>query len=366
MAVAVAPLLLALAILSLVAGVGGGLLRVGVALPATTDAAWLGRAALSHAALMIGGFLATVIGIERAVAVKLPAAFVAPLASGLASVCLLLGRPVPGAWLTVVAAAALTAVNIVAVRRQRAAHTSLLLFGALAWLIGNLLFATGHGSVPTLPWWFAFLVMTIVAERLKVARLKRRHRVARLSLYAVLVTMLAGAAWSAVSPVSGGLLYGAALALLALWLGAYDIARRSLFVPGLSGYMATCVLGGYGWLAVAGAAWAATALGLPTRDVALHALGLGFVVSILMGHAPVILPTIARIKLQFGGFFYVPLAALYLSLFMRLGCGLSDPSLRAIGAVFNAAAIALFVATIAGSAVAWRIKNGRLGEKETT
>ena len=204
-----------------------------------------------------------------------------------------------------------------------------------------------------------------LAERIEVAPLKRRHMVARLSLYAVLTAMLAGAAWSAVSPVSGGLLYGAALALLASWLGVYDVARRRLFFPGLSGYTATCVFGGYGWLAIAGVAWAATALDLPTRDVALHALGLGFVVSILMGHAPMILPRTARIKLQFGGFFYVPLAALYLSLFMRLGLGLAAPSLRAIGAVFNAAAIALFVATIVGSAVVWRVKNGRPGGKET-
>lgn len=356
-AVVVRPLLLAVVALSLLAGIAGGLLRLGVALPATTHAAWLGHAALAHAALMICGFLGTVIGIERAVAVKLRAAFLAPLASGLGGLCLLLGQAQAGAWLGVAAAGAFTAVNVVVVQRQRAAHTLLLLVGALAWLIGNLLFALGLDGVAILPWWFAFLVMTIAAERLEMTRLMRRRPAAQWSLYAVLSALLLGAACSAVAPAAGGVLYGTALAALALWLGIFDIARRTVFSHGLSRYMAVCLLGGYGWLAVAGAAWAATALGLAARDLALHALGLGFIVSMMMGHAPVILPAIARVKLQFGAFFYVPLAALHLSLILRLGFGLLDPPLRAAGATFNAVAIALFAATIAGAAVAWHIND---------
>jgi hypothetical protein len=129
--------------------------------------------------------------------------------------------------------------------------------------------------------------------------------------------------------------------------------------------MAVCLLGGYGWLAVAGAAWAATALGLPLRDTALHALGLGFVVSMMLGHAPVILPAVARVKLQFGNFFYVPLAALHLSLLLRLALGWNDPALRALGASFNAMAIALFAATVAGAALAWRFRHGSQPPRET-
>ena len=364
-AVAARPVLLALVAVALVAGIAGGLWRVGVTLPATVDAAWLGHAALAHAALMICGFLGTVIGIERAVAVKLRAAFVAPLASGLGSLCLLLGQAAPGAWLGVAAAVAFTAVNIVVVRRQRAAHTWLLLVGALSWLVGNLLFATGQSSVATLPWWFAFLVLTIAAERLEMTRLMRRRPAAQGSLYAVMSALLVGAAGSAVAPVAGGVLYGIALALLALWLGVFDIARRTVFAHGLSRYMAVCLLGGYGWLALAGVAWAATALGLPARDVALHALGLGFIVSMMMGHAPVILPAAARIKLYFGVFFYVPLAALHLSLVMRLGFGFFDEPLRAIGAAFNGVAIALFAATVAVAAVAWRLNVGASGVPES-
>ena len=351
-------LMLTLLALPLLAGIAGGLLRAGVALPDMLEAAWPGRAALGHAALMISGFLGTVIGIERAVAVKLRAAFAAPVASSAGGLCLLLGQPAAGTWLGVAAALVFLGVNAVVVQRQRAAHTWLFLISAAAWLTGNLLFALDLDGIEIFPWWFAFLVTTIAAERLEMTRLMRRRPAAQGLLCTVLAALILGAALSSLSAVAGGVVYGAALVLLALWLAVFDIARRTVFAHGLSRYMAVCLLGGYAWLAVAGAAWAAAALGGPVRDVALHALGLGFIVSMVMGHAPVILPAIARVKLQFGAFFYVPLVALHASLVLRLGFGTLEPSLRAAGAALNAAALALFAAAVLGAALAWRIRHG--------
>jgi hypothetical protein len=353
--IAVTPVLLALLAACLLTAICGGLLRAGVRLPDMGDEVLLGRAVVAHAALMICGFLGTVLGIERAVAVKLRAAFIAPIAAGLGGVCLLLGRDSAGAVLELAAALVFVAVNVVVVRRQRAAHTVLLLAAGLCWFAGNALFAAGQDSGAILPWWFAFLVMTIAAERLEMTRLMRRRPAAQLALYGVLAMMAVGAALSAASTLLGGLVYGISLLALAAWLGAFDIARRTLFAPGLSRYMAICLLTGYAWLAIAGAAWMMTAIGWPARDLALHALGLGFIFSMIMGHAPVILPAVARVKLRFGLWFYLPLAALHLSLLVRLGLGLANPQLRAAGALLNAGAIALFAITAVGSAIAWRL-----------
>jgi hypothetical protein len=189
-------------------------------------------------------------------------------------------------------------------------------------------------------------------------RLRRGRPAAPWLLLGILSALVAGAAWSWPSPRWGGVLYGVALLLLAWWLVTYDIARRTVFAQGLSRYMAICLLGGYAWLGVAGFAWAATALGLPWRDAALHALGLGFIFSMMMGHAPVILPAIARIKLRFGWAFYVPLAALHLSLAVRLGWGALEAAQRSAGATWNAVSILLFAATVVGAAVAWRLGEG--------
>lgn len=343
---------------ALLAGVAGGLARVGVVPAVLAEAGWLPRAALAHAALMVCAFMGTVIGVERAVAARHPLAWLSPIASAASGACLLAGADDAAGLLLAAAGVAFTAVNVLLVRRQPAAHTALLLVSALAWLAGNLLFAAGASGGAVLPWWFAFLIITIAAERLEMTRLMRRRPGAQASLQAVLGLMLLGAAASGPWPLAGGLLYGAALVALAAWLVVFDIARRTIRAEGLPRYMAVCLLGGYGWLAVGGLCWMATAAGLPARDAALHAIGLGFIVSMMMGHAPVILPAIARIKLLFGPVFYVPLAVLHGSLLLRLLAGATDLRWRADGALFNALALALFAATAVGAAFAWRRRHG--------
>jgi hypothetical protein len=353
------PALALLVLASLIAAIAGGLLRAGVAWPALRENGLVAQAAAIHAALMLSGFLGTAIAIERAVAIKHAWAFAAPLASGSAGLLLLSGSTNTGAWLGVVAAALFGAVNVVVVARQRAIHTALLLVGALAWLVGNLLFASGHAMGALLPCWFAFPVLTIAAERLEMTRLMRRDPRALPALLAILAALLAGAALSTFAPAAGGVVYGVALTALALWFALFDIARRTALAHGLSRYMAICLLAGYAWLALAGFAWVGMALGCPGRDATLHALGLGFIVSMVMGHAPVILPAVARVKLLFGAWFYAPLVLLHGSLLLRLFGALARPEWRSTGAVLNAAAIALFAATLAGSAIAWRLRGTR-------
>jgi len=339
---------------ALLSGVAGGLARLGVRVPGIGETAWAGAAALHHGALMVVGFLGTVIGIERAVAVKRPAAFVPPVLAGLSGACLLAGAPLAGAWLGALAAGASVSVSLVVMRRQAAAHTALLGLGALAWLGGSVLFASNVAAGAVVPLWLSFLVLTIAAERLEMARLMRRRPGSDALLVAAIGLMLAGAVASGWVMVDGGLVYGAGLVLLAVWLIVFDIARRTVRVPGLSRYMAVCLLAGYAWLAVAGVAWMAVALGAPWRDASLHALALGFVFSMVMAHAPVILPAVARVKVAYSPVFYLPVALLHGSLAVRLAAGASDPVLRAVGGLWNAVAIAAFAAVVAGAAVAWR------------
>lgn len=351
----------------LLAGIAGGLARAGVAWPAAIAGAggWFGPAVAQHAALMICGFLGTVIGIERAVALRHCLAFLAPAASAGAALGLLAGVPALAQALFVLAALVFVAVNVALVRRQPAAHTLLLGVAAMAWLLGNLAFAAGEGGSSALAWWFTFLVLTIAAERLEMTRLMRRRPGALATFVVIVAALPAGAALSMPWPGLGGVLFGAALAALAAWLLAFDIARRTLHATGLSRYMAVCLLGGYAWLAVGGVAWMAMSLAVsadgaraiaasPLRDLALHALGLGFVFAMVMGHAPVILPALARIKVSHGPAFYAPLALLHGSLLWRFSAAWLGPEARAHGASFNALAIALFALTMAGAAFAWR------------
>ena len=306
---------------------------------------------------MLSSFFGSVIGVERAVALRQRWAFVPPLASAISGVLLLSGHAAAGAWSGLLASCVFVAVNFIFLFHQPHIHIALLLVSGLAWVGGNALFAIDQNAARALPWWFAFIVLTITAERLEMYRLMRCHVWAYPSLLVSVTGLLAGAALSSVNPVFGGVLYGSALAALALWLGVFDIARRTVLAQGVSRYMALCLLSGYAWMGVAGVAWIGTALGCPGRDMALHALGLGFIISMVMGHAPVILPAVANIKLLFGTWFYVPLVMLHASLLVRLFGGMVNPNLRAHGTQLNALALGCFVAAVAASAIAWRLKH---------
>lgn len=336
----------ALAVAALLAlGVAGGLLRAGVPLPAS---AGFGAAAVWHAALMMSGCFGTVIALERAVALKRRGWLAVPLLAWLGAVALWSGAVAWGQGLGLLAAAGFVAMNAVILRREPALHTALLALGALAWGVGQGLFLlqgfSGAGEA-VIAWWAVFLVLTVAAERLEMARLTRQGPRARATLLGGVALLLAGATLD-------GLLFGIALAALAVWLLCCDIARRTVRTHGASRYMAACLLAGHGWLLVAGLAWGAHALGHPTRDVALHALGLGFLVSMVMGHAIVILPALARVKVLYGAWFYGPFVLLQLSLAWRFVGRLSG------GAVANAAALVLFAITLLGSAIAWRRRHG--------
>jgi hypothetical protein len=220
------------------------------------------------------------------------------------------------------------------------------------------------GVAAPLPWWFDFVVLTVAAERLELARLMRDRPAARALLRGIVWALVAGSALASAAGVAaasapalamtGGVVYGAALLALAAWLLQVDIARRTVRADGLARYMAVCLLAGYAWLAVAGLAWAATALGAPLRDAALHALGLGFIGSMIFGHAPVILPAVARVKLRFSAAFYVPLALLHATLLVRVLPGTWSPGWRAAGAALNVVALVAFVLTVLHAA--WRAR----------
>ena len=64
----------------------------------------------------------------------------------------------------------------------------------------------------------------------------------------------------------------------------------------------------------------------------------------VFGHAPLIVPAIARASVPYHWSFYVPLALLHLSIAVRLAGDLAAvPPLRAWGAALNAIAILAFI-----------------------
>ncbi|MDH4326752.1 MAG: hypothetical protein OEW90_21655 [Betaproteobacteria bacterium] len=312
--------LLVLGFIALACGIAGGLVRLGASIPAPPGAIAL------HGALMVSGFLGTVIGLERAVALGRLWAYAAPLASGLGGLCLLAGLAAPGFALLALAAAVLVAASLAVLARQPSVEMATLLAGAVAWLAGNL---SLYAALPAVPWWIAFFALTIGGERLELSRYLKRPRWAQGAFVLLAAALLA-------APLAPRAL-GAVLVLLAGWLVCFDLARVTVRQHGLPRYIAVCLLSGYAWLAFGGVLLA----GATAYDAALHAIFVGFVFSMVFGHAPVILPAVLRVRLPYHPALYAPLVLLHASLALRV---FVSPLAGAWG---NAAAIALFIVTAA-------------------
>jgi hypothetical protein len=119
--------------------------------------------------------------------------------------------------------------------------------------------------------------------------------------------------------------------------------------------MAVCLLLGYGWLLVAGGIWL---VGGPVTsgaayDAVLHSVFLGFVMSMIMAHAPVILPAVLRKPLPYRWFLYLPVALLHISLAVRLLGGDAWGNVDALhwGGALNVIAVLLFAVLAVSSAV---------------
>lgn len=335
-------LLLMAGFVSLAFGTGTGLLRLGWSFPLPSA----GLAAF-HGPLMVCGFLGTVIALERAVAIGRHWAYLGPFFAAVGGLTLVAGANwFFGAGLMTLASAILLSASTNVFLRQRALFTLTLLLGSLCWLIGNLLWMGGLTMAQVAPWWAGFLLLTIAGERLELSRLLRLTRFAS-TIFAIIVTLfLLGASMASLTHPSGITVISASMLALALWLLRQDIARKTVHQQGLTRFIAVCLLSGYAWLLAAAliGLWSPQLMAGSNYDAFLHAIFVGFVFSMIFGHAPIIFPAIARVSIPYHPTFYLPLIVLHGSLIARVaGDLLLIPHCRSAGGGLNALALALFI-----------------------
>ena len=347
---------LALAMLGLLAGLWAGLLRIGWAVPAPAGLAG------AHGPLMVSGFLGVLIPLERAVAMRQRWMFAAPILAGLGWISLLAW---PRAGMVLFALAALINRGILGsmVRREPAVHTLTMAGGALAWLIGSLAWLAGQPVYTVVFLWMAFLVLTIGGERLELNRVLRPSPAA-LRIFTLLAATLGAGAVLALSWLDfGARLSGVAFLGLALWFLRADIAGRNLRHPNpLTRYIAVCLFSGFLWLGAGGLLYAvngALYAGL-LYDAALHAVFVGFVISMIFGHAPIIFPAILGTPVSYSPVFYLQLGLLHGAMLLRFtGDLLAQADMRRWGGLLSEVAILLFLALIVRQVVQYRLQARR-------
>jgi hypothetical protein len=350
----------AIGMVALLAGMWGGLARIGWGWPEPPRAL-----APAHGPLMVSGFLGTLIGLERAVALGRPWTYGVPLLSGTGGLMLIAGLPEATGRLAMTGSA-LGLVVIFALRLRRLPGVPSLTdptwlctvtmgLGALAWLVGNTLWLIGWPVSSVVSWWAGFLVLTIAGERLELSRFLPRSREGDWLFVAGVALLLAGLALGGASAEPGARLVGIALLIVTLWLLRHDAARLGIRRGGLPRFVGASLLSAYPWLGVAGtlAATAATAAAGPRYDAWLHAVFLGFAFAMIFGHAPIIFPAVLGISIPFRPAFYAHLLLLHLSLLLRVsGDLLLWWPARQWGGLLNASAVLLFLGNTAASVIA--------------
>ena len=328
---------------SLLAGLWVGLARLGLALPG-------GMPALAefHGALMISGFLGTVISLERAVAIGQWWAYAAPVLSAIGAVALIVGAPAFASGAFLLAGIGLTFNSGTVVARQPALFTVILTVAAACWVGGTLVWLEGAPAAYVAGWWLAFLVLTIAAERLELSRLLAPPRSSQLtfilSAALIIIGVVRGELACATAPFSG-----VGLLAVTVWLVRHDIALRTIRLSGQARFSAACLLAGYFWLGLSGCVLLVVPPGTTvfSYDAAIHAIAIGFVLSMIFGHAPIILPAVTGLRVRYSAAVYGPLVLLHLSVMLRVTADLFEHvALRTISGPVTIVAFAGYAATL--------------------
>jgi hypothetical protein len=336
--------LLCLGALALPVGLYAGLWRLGWELPLGAGVAEL------HGPLMIPGLFGTLISLERAVALGRDWPYAAPVLAIAGSFLLMAGLP-PALAVScfVVSAAILVAASSVILMRQPALFTATLLFGAIALLVGDVLWLSGSPLSDVTGWWLAFLVLTVAGERLELSRMLQ-PRPGTAALFLLAMGLLAAGARNRLADVDGAILFGLGLLACSAWLLRHDVALRGIRQSGQTRFSAVSMVFGLVWLGMTGAALVTlSAAGAPIRnDFALHMITIGFVLSMVFGHALIILPAVTGLRTSFHPAMYGPLGLLQAAAGLRaVGDAADIEAVRLCSGPLTVVALVAFAACVA-------------------
>lgn len=326
---------------SLLIGLDAALLRLAVWAPVDSP-----RAADLHGLIMVLGFLGTLISLERAQSLGQGWAYLAPALYGLGGLALVSPAPVELGMLLLVEAGVLFVVLYLALYRRAPRPLVAVQVLSAVHALGGAVVALLIDIPTALPWLFAFVVLTIAAERAELAHLEMGPKADQVLLG--LAGVLTLTVLLALTTDFGDRLLGAVIAWAALWLLRHDVVRRQLRLHGQHRYIATALLVGYLHLILAGTLL--VVFGLPgwtgSYDVVVHGVFLGFAMSMVMAHAPVILPAVLGRDLPYHPVMWLGLGVLQFGLVIRFVGSLSSMThLWQVGGVITVIALLIFLLT---------------------
>ncbi|MDH4092504.1 MAG: hypothetical protein OEV74_16955 [Cyclobacteriaceae bacterium] len=304
------PFFLLFAFSNLIIGLLSGLGRLGWSVP-------LPEMYVHHGAIMVGGFLGSLIALEKVIPLKKYGFFAGPLISASSIVVFLFGEFQFAVMMLIAASLVLLIVYAAYLKTQYNLYLLLAMLGSMCWFIGNVLLLWKRFYPMAFPWWVGFLLFTIVSERLELAKflpVTRRNK-------NILVAFLGLFVLGIILPFheAGTNIAGLSLVCISLWLMRHDVVRVTIKKEGLVRFTGVALLCGYVALLLEGIFLIVLTEAPPGYDIVVHTFFLGFVFAMIFAHGPIILPGILGLRVKpYHPLFYVPLGLLYISLAMRI------------------------------------------------
>ena len=368
---------------AMVMGLDAALVLLGLPAPLSGE-----RFSSAHGIIMTIGFLEALVSLESAVSLRRLWAYCAPAALAVGALLVLTPLPLLVGQLLMLAGCALLIVNYsVLWTRKHELMVAVQVGGALA-ALGAVLLWTGGVSIPDLfAWLVTFLVLTIAAERVVISRFSpsvltpagaRRYQrgivvISALIVFACPLTTI----WSGrVLPVFGLALI--ALTVVAAWgdgarsdlrvraratvagsdtkslsdtASDADTASGSAITPSQR-FTGVMVFISYLWLIVTGLLLVHPTLSGLHYDALLHAVFLGFVMTMVVAHVPTYLPFLLEIRFRFNPGFWGVAVLLNVGLVVRIVADLAGSETgRTLGGLANIAALLSLVAVAVWAAV---------------
>lgn len=299
-----------LAFFSLIIGVTAGLVRIGwnITLP---------NAVAHHGAIMVAGFIGTLISLEKVIPLKKTYLYVVPAMSGASTILFLLGVPIVGFSLLILASIGLIIVFSLFLRKDKSEVHALMLSGATFWLMGNIQLVSTKFYPSAFNWWMSFALFIITSERLELMKFLPVTRGAKMVCFLLLLLVALGCFF----PFHGlgTFVTSAGLAGIALWLMKNDLVGISITKTGLTRYVGVALLSGYAWLLFTAVFQIASTNSMFSYDIVVHSFFIGFVLSMIFAHGPIILPGVLGIlRKPYSPLLYIALVLLHSSLILRV------------------------------------------------
>ena len=318
-----------------------------------------------HPVIFITGFFGTLISLERAVGLgKIFFLVPASIVSGVV-LYVFFGKP----HMLILSSLLFCIPSIFVVRMNK--YLFYFLFSSFLFFLGNFAFVLGGVKSASLLL-VESLVLFILAERIELSRIVKLRKsdiiffifAFFLILFGLVFLFLVEMNYTERSLVGEFplQLVGVSNIMLGFWFLMRDIARRVINIStGITKFSATAVLLAHISLLISGililfGKWR-------VWGGAIHLISLGFVFSMVFGHAPLIFPQIAKVKPVFSRAFYIPLAMLHMSVLVRVVSEIILlHGIKLISLYLNTASILLFFLVMIGIRLKRKIEERKMEE----